>query len=164
MDLKWSYYLIGILYIILLSLKILNNSEYKKFQKNYGDTQQYKAYKSDFFTLIGWICTLITLIINIMTFVSKGQFVVSSIIVTILILGMAFMARSIKLLTTSEGFLYIDGNIIDGQKIKEVVIKQKNSRVFYHILYHEPINGYDSISFKMKIENQEAFESFVKNI
>lgn len=164
MDIKWSYYLIVALYAILIVLKWLGKKEEVRFIEQNESTDVFKALKKDFFTTIACICTVITLCINGAALISGRPLVLTSIIITACIIGMAFLTTRIRILTTSQGKLWIDGIELGGADIEEVVIKEKKNKTYYQILLEKPVNGYESVSFTIVGAQRETFTTYVKSI
>lgn len=161
MDIKWSYYIIAALYGIIILLKVLNANEQTQFKKTDSEALVYKIYKKDFFYTIAVVCTAITVLINGVSILAGKPLVIESIIITLLIVGMAYLTGNIEMLTTAQGTLLIDGTKIEMSNIKEVIIKEKKEKTQYHILFEQPINGYEGIEFALKGEKQKEFTQYI---
>lgn len=162
MDIKWSYYLIIILYVIIFLLKYLNKHQHQIFRKTHENVGVYKVHKRDFFYTIAVMCTLITLFINGAALLAGKPLVISAFIITLLIIGMAYLTGRIELLTTENGLILIDGTTIQSDHVKEVVIKNKKAKTHYEILFQEPINGYEGITFDISGNKQSVFNEYIK--
>lgn len=162
MEIKWSYYLIILLYVIIGILKVLSVHEHTRLKKEYPDVSVYKTYKRDFFQTIAIICTVITVCINLAALIGGKGIVGSSIIVTLCIIGMAFLTGYIELLTTDTGTLCLDGTLIEANNIKEVIIKEKKNKTSYEILFVEPISGYESVAFDLRGDKRSTFTNYIK--
>ena len=93
MNIRWAYYLIVAIYILLIVLRginYLNEAKYKKENTNYGKVF---SLKKDFFTMVTFICILVTLGINIAALIGDQPINTSSILITILVIGFTVLKR-----------------------------------------------------------------------
>lgn len=161
MDLKWSYYLIGALFVITILLKYLNKKEEEQFKNIYQEVTCYKGYKKDFFRAIGRACAVIGLAINITSFFARGVVVPSSIVVTISIVLLWLVARKINIIVTQDGHMLIDGTLIKKEEIKEVTTKKTKHCTWYELEFTKTINGYTGVTFSLE-DKQDQFEVYIQ--
>ncbi|MGL4363113.1 MAG: hypothetical protein ACRCSG_07615 [Cellulosilyticaceae bacterium] len=162
MEIMWSYYLILALYIVVIVSKILNQLARKQFRNTYTVIETYKIFKSNFFTTVAVVSGIITLAINISAIVTNRPIVWSSIIITVLVAGMAILTMYNEIIIAEEHILIIDGTIVESTIVKEVVIKEKKEKTYYTIHFNKQLNGYESAEFILKGEQAVAFTEYIK--
>ncbi|MGL5675333.1 MAG: hypothetical protein ACRDDX_02870 [Cellulosilyticaceae bacterium] len=164
MDIRWSYYLIVALYAVLITLKLLNKRQENQFAKDHEGVEVYKGSRKDFFTIVAFICSLITLIINGVALFAGKPLIWTSIFITVCIIGMALLTVKIQVLTTADKRLCVGGTFLEADQIKEVIIKEKKSKTYYEILFNTPIQGYEGVEFAVSGEQKESFTNYIKTI
>lgn len=164
MDIRWSYYLIIALYCVLGILKWLNGRDLKTFKNTHQEIVCFKGVKKDFFATVAIICTVITVAINGAALMAGKPFILSSVFITLCIIGMALLTTRIQVLTTNEGRLWVDGTSLLSSDIKEVIIKEKKAKTQYQIVFENPINGYDGVAFALSGEQRQAFTTYIQTI
>lgn len=161
MDLKWSYYLIVIIYFILIALEVLNKKKAQEFKKNHEKVQQYKAYKKDFFTTVAKICLVLSVIINGLCLYGGNALNWNSLIITVAIIGMALITSNIQILVSEEGEFNIGGLDLNATDIKDFETKKRKNRTKNSIVFQDTINGYEGIEFYL---NEGQSDKFLENI
>ncbi|MGL4799796.1 MAG: hypothetical protein ACRCWY_10450 [Cellulosilyticaceae bacterium] len=164
MDIRWSYYLIVALYAVLITLKLLNKRQENQFAKDHEGVRVYKGSRKDFFTIVAFICSLITLIINGVALLAGKPLIGTSVFITVCIIGMALLTVNIQVLTTPEHRLCVGGTLLEADQIKEVIIKEKKAKTYYEILFNAPIQGYEGVEFALSGEQKESFTNYIKTI
>ncbi|WP_054743022.1 hypothetical protein [Cellulosilyticum ruminicola] len=64
MDIKWSYYLIALIYVLVLVLRCINMQKAAQFKKEHGTLLKFFTIKKDFFTTVAIICSIVAIGIN----------------------------------------------------------------------------------------------------
>ena len=157
MDIKWTYGLIVAIYIVLLLIKGINVILIKRFKEN-KDLVIVKGFKKDFFTSIAQICIGVTIIINGMTIVGGRPLNINSMIITLLIVGMALLSGTVTILLEKECALNISAYEFEAKDIKQIEIKKKTRYTLFDIELEDDVNGYDNIKFYVMSQNREVFE------
>lgn len=155
MDIKWTYCLIIGIYMVLASIKVLNIILINKFKQGRQLTV-FKGFKKDFFTSIAQICIIVTIIINGMTIVGGRPLNRDSIIITLLIVGMAIISSSVTILVETGTLLNISGYEFKSEDIKEVKTKKKSRYDTYTINFKEDVNGYENLKLYIMGTKREA--------
>lgn len=157
MDLKWSYYLIVIIYFILIALEVLNKKKAQEFKKNHEKVQQYKAYKKDFFTTVAKICVVLSVIINGLCLYGGNTLNWNSLIITVAIIGMALITSNIQILVSEEGEFNIGGLDLNAADIKDFESKKRKNCTKNSIAFQDNINGYEGIEFYLSEGQSDKF-------
>ncbi|MBE6022909.1 MAG: hypothetical protein E7231_06715 [Cellulosilyticum sp.] len=87
MNIKWAYYLIAAIYILLIVLRGINYCNETAYKKENSHYKKAFSIKRDFFTTVTFICILVTLGINIAALIGGKALNTSSICITLLVIG-----------------------------------------------------------------------------
>lgn len=155
MDIKWTYCLIIGIYIVLASIKVLNIILIGKFKQG-RQLAVFKGFKKDFFTSIAQICIIVTLMINGMTIVGGRPLNSHSIIITLLIIGMAAISSRVTILVETGTLVNISGYEFKSEDIEEVKTKKKSRCDTYTINLKEDVNGYENLKLYVWGNQREA--------
>ncbi|MHC1750215.1 MAG: hypothetical protein AB9856_18255 [Cellulosilyticaceae bacterium] len=157
MDMKWTYLLAVIIYGVLFAIKMINKKISYDFTK--GLVKQpiaMKGFKKDFYSSVAIICIVISIGINVATTLTGHGINIDSIIVTILVMGMAFISGMTHIFVNEEKEMCIAGYILKKGDIKS--FKEKGSRkLTQEIIFAEPIGGYDGIVIKVPANQKKQF-------
>ncbi|MGL4344836.1 MAG: hypothetical protein ACRCTE_06550 [Cellulosilyticaceae bacterium] len=164
MEMNWVYLLIGVLYVVLGINKLLYGRLEKQVQQNAKDDfSKHIILKEDFFTTVAIVCVVGTLIINILCLIGGNRLNVSSIIVTILVIGLALLSALVPMWGNQEGFELGDYTLTD-EAIKEVKAKTIGQYVHYKVSFTEEQNGYDKIGFYCAQKHVPILQNKIKKI
>ncbi|OON95666.1 MAG: hypothetical protein ATN36_07690 [Epulopiscium sp. Nele67-Bin005] len=141
MEVAWSYNLIKLLYVILIVAKILNIYIIKNIENNH-DVKKFNIYKKDFAVLIAFGCLVCAIIINIMIFVGGTPFNQDIVVITVLMLGIAFLSSRSSVLMGEQTYLNVGGYTVEPQLIKNVDSKKRGFYTIFTLNYAEEIHGY----------------------
>ncbi|MFQ9695931.1 MAG: hypothetical protein ACLRY5_03785, partial [Zhenhengia sp.] len=67
MEIIWSYVLIAIITLVLITIRMLNNKIVNDFLKEHETAEKYVIFKKDFFFTVAKICVVCTILINGLT-------------------------------------------------------------------------------------------------
>lgn len=147
MEMNWVYLLIAALYVILIINKILYSRLEKEVKQVAGEHfTKHMVLKEDFFTTVASVCVVGAVIINILCLIGGNGINFSSIIVTVLVVGLALMSGRLPMWGTNGGF-EIGDYTLSAEGIKQIKTKRRGAYTRYHIVFEEEQNGYDSIGF-----------------
>lgn len=144
MNIRWSYYLIAILYILLILLRginYLNEAEYKKENANYGKVL---SIKKDFFTTVALICIVVTCAINIAALIGGKAINTSSIWITLLVIGFTILNSITVILYSKENnsvcFL---GHTLKSSDIESLKVKSSKKVTKLNLIFAHEIESYN---------------------
>ncbi|MGL4735946.1 MAG: hypothetical protein ACRCW2_00695 [Cellulosilyticaceae bacterium] len=147
MEMNWVYLLIAVLYGVLVINKVLYAKLEKEVKQTAGEHfSKHMVLKEDFFTTVAMVCVIGALIINVLCLIGGNGLNFSSIIVTVLVVGLALMSGRLPMWGTPEGF-EIGDYLLNNQVIKQVKTKKHGAYTRYQVVFEEEQNGYDRIGF-----------------
>lgn len=147
MEMNWVYVLIAVLYGLLIINKILYARLEKEVKQTVGEKfTKHMVLKEDFFTTVAKICVVGAIMINILCLIGGNGMNFSSIIVMLLVVGLALMSARLPMWGNGVGF-EIGDYVLTDQAIKEVKTKRYGSITRYKVVFEEEQNGYDRIGF-----------------
>lgn len=144
MNIIWSYYLIAIIYILVITLKLINVTKALAFKKKNKDAIKIFSIKKDFFTTVSMICIIVTALINGMALWGGKDINVSSIIVTLLVVGFTIINSFSNILFSKENDqLFILGYTLVKEEIESLKIKEKAKSTCYDMTFTKEIDSYN---------------------
>ena len=146
MNIKWAYYLIAVIYVILIVLKGINYLNQKQYEKDNADILKAFTIKRDFFTTVSIICIIVTVAINMAAIIGGKHLNTSSMIITCLVLGFTVINSFSYMRFTSEGkdIYFLGYTLVEGD-ISNVKSKvRKNSNVL-NINFTRDIDSYNYV-------------------
>ena len=161
-DMKWIYYLIIVLYVTLISIRILNAMVVKDLLSNTeGEAVKIKVFKKDFFTTIAIFSLCMAIGINLLCFIGSRPFNIQSIFVSIAVVGMALLSGSTDFYIKGNEMI-LGGYLLKEGEIKEYQIKDKKTFTLYKIFFVKDLNGYESIKMYVARKNKNKIEEIMK--
>lgn len=144
MNIRWAYYLIVAIYILLIVLRginYLNEAKYKKENTNYGKVF---SLKKDFFTMVTFICILVTLGINIAALIGDQPINTSSILITILVIGFTVLNSVTYILYSVENkSICFLGYTLKDNDIESLKVKSGKKHVTLNLTFTREIESYN---------------------
>lgn len=165
MDIKWSYYLIAVIYILVIVLRLINNTRVSKFKADHQDCIQVFAIKKDFFTTVSVICILVTLAINIAALCGSRPLNTNSMVVTVLVIGFTVINSfsNIILSEASKEMLFCGYTLAKGD-IENVKVKTHNVRYAFSINFNKEIDSYNYAKIVAFGANKEALKNMLNEL
>ena len=166
MNIKWSYYLIAGIYILLIALRginVLNETVYKKENLHY---EKVFSIKKDFFTTVALICIIVTLGINCAAIIGGKSINCSTIIVTILVIGFTILNSFTTIIFSEKNICFLGYTLVAGdvQKVQTKLGARSNT---LKITFNRDIESYNYTKIiifgKNKDELTRVFEQLVKS-
>lgn len=144
MDIKWSYYLIVIIYALVITLRLVNSLSTQKYKKQHPDYKTVYSIKKDFFTTVSVTCLLTTIGINTAALIGKRPINKSSIIITLLVIGFTLINSCYKIYFSKESasvcWLGYELNV---GEIEELKIKQSQMKAVISMTLTKEIDSYN---------------------
>ena len=147
MDIIWSYCLVGVITLVLIIIRLINNNLLKKFMEEYPKGKKYVVFKKDFFFTVARIAVICTLVINAMTLYGHNRLNVPSIIMAILLIIMCLLSGISFIAIHEKKHFNIAGYNIEDENIKDIRIKEGKKKLTCTILFNEEMNGYQGMEF-----------------
>lgn len=165
MNIKWAYYLIVGIYVLLIILRginYLNETAYKKENSHY---QTVFSIKKDFFTMVTLICILVTIGINIAALVGGKAINTSSILITILVIGFTLLNSFSQMMFCEEtqtacmlGYTLVKGDV---ESLKRKTGKHNDT---LNITFNREIESYNYAKLLVFGEKKQAFSELIANL
>nr|WP_302596006.1 hypothetical protein [uncultured Cellulosilyticum sp.] len=167
MDIKWSYYLIALIYVLVIVLRLINMGKATKFKEEHVSHLKFFTIKKDFFTTVTIICIVVTVAINGAALIGGKNLNMNSIIITLLVIGFTLINSFTSILLDEEGnkALFYGYTIEEGE-IESLKAKEKSKKTIYDITFTKEVDSYNYAKLIVYGSNREklkaAFEGFVK--
>ncbi|WP_069997114.1 hypothetical protein [Cellulosilyticum sp. I15G10I2] len=165
MDIKWSYYLIVLIYILVSILKVINNTlavDFKKLNKN---TIQLTAIKKDFFTTVSCICIVVTIFINSAALLGGKTINKASILITLLVVGFTILNSYLKLFISPENeSILLLGYLLKKDDVETIRTKERKGYTSFDITFTKEIDSYNYIKLLVFGENRKKFEEILTKL
>lgn len=146
MNIKWAYYFIAILYVILIVLRVINYLNRKAYIKDNTNIEKAFSIKKDFFTTVAVICIIVTLGINIAALIGGKAFNTSSICVTLLVIGITLLNSFSYILFSEENHtIHFVGYTLRKGDIQEVKVKTGKVSTSLNITFNKEIESYNYV-------------------
>lgn len=157
MNIRWSYYLIAGIYILLIALRGINYVNEKAYKKENSHYQKAFSIKKDFFTTVAGICIIVTLAINIAALIGGKALNTSSIIITLLVIGFTILnSFTVVLFSKEEQNICLLGYPLTGSDIESVKVKQGKTSYKLNLTFNKEIESYNYTTLLVFGENKEA--------
>lgn len=144
MNIKWSYYLIIGIYILLIALRIINYLNETAYKKENSHYRKVFSIKKDFFTTVTLICIVVTLAINIAAFMGGKAFNTDSIIITLLIIGFTMINSFTFILFSEESStICLLGYRLKVGDIENIKVKEGKNKDVLNITFNREIESYN---------------------
>lgn len=162
MDVKWSYYLIIGIYVLVITLRMINHYEAKKFLSKYNDSMRLFAIKRDFFTTISIVCIITTIGINIATMYGNQPLNISSIIITLLVCGFTLLNSFISVFVSPNAEkILLFGYEIGKQEIEQYSVKKKDKYDKYNFNFTKEIDSYNYMKIMIFSDKKQLVEQIL---
>ncbi len=146
MNIKWSYYLIGLIYILVIVLKVINKNKSQAFKSQYPDAIQILTLKRDFFTTVSLCCIFATLFINGAALWGGKPLNGSSIFITLMVLGFTyFNSIAYILFSVEQNKALLFGYELEPEEIEKYKVKEHKHVCFYEMTFTKEIDSYNYI-------------------
>ncbi|MEE1072127.1 MAG: hypothetical protein U0L26_07030 [Cellulosilyticum sp.] len=165
MNIRWCYYLIAGIYMLLIILRginYLNETAYKKENLHY---RKVFSIKKDFFTTVAVICMGVTIAINIAALVGGKALNTSSILVTILVIGLTLLNSFTFILFSEEeenicllGYTLLKGDITD------LKVKKGKNQYRLNLNFNKEVESYNYAKILIFGANKEALTGVLEKL
>ena len=156
MNIKWSYYLIGLIYILVIVLKVINKNKSQAFKEQYPEAIKILILKRDFFTTVSLCCIIATLFINGAALCGGKALNISSLLVTVLVLGFTyFNSLSYILLSVEQNKACLFGYELIPEEIENHKVKSHKKMSFYEMTFNKEIDSYNYVKLIAFGENKD---------
>lgn len=167
MDIKWSYYLIALIYVLVLVLRCINMQKAAHFKKEHTTYLKFFTIKKDFFTTVAIICSVVTIGINGAALIGGKALNMNSIIVTLLVIGFTIINSFTTILLDEENNMTLFyGYTIGEGEVESLKVKEKSKRTIYDITFTKEVDSYNYAKLIVygneRNKLNKAFNSFVK--
>lgn len=160
MNIKWSYYLIIGIYILLIALRIINYCNEKTYKKENSHYRKAFSIKKDFFTTVTLICILVTLAINIAALIGGKAFNTDSIIITFLVIGFTIINSFTFILFSEESStICLLGYTLKSSDIESIKVKEGKNKDVLNVTFNREIESYNYAKILVYGENKKALTS-----
>ncbi len=144
MDIKWSYYLIALVYILVILLKCINNGIASQFKNEHQGVIRLVVLKRDFFTTVSVICAATAIFINTAALSGGKSINIPSILVTLLVIGFTLINSVIYLFVApNEEKILLTGYQLERGEIENVKVKERRGFSSYDITFTKEIDSYN---------------------
>ena len=144
MNIKWSYYLIGGIYVLLIALRVINYLNEAAYKKENSHYHKVFSIKRDFFTTVTWICIFVTAAINIAALIGGKPLNTDSIIITILVFGFTMINSFTYILYSEEtSTICLVGYTLKEGDIQSVKCKKGKNRSKISVIFNREIESYN---------------------
>lgn len=165
MDIKWSYYLIGIIYILVCILRIINSSRTRIFKKQNKNSIKLMAIKKDFFTTVSGICIVATLFINAAALKGGKPLNKASILITLLVIGFTLINSFLSILLSGEDEkLLLLGYQLEKGEIETFKAKERKGFTSYDITFTKEIDSYNYTKLLVFGKEREQFKKVIQKL
>ena len=165
MDIKWTYYFIVVMYLMLIALKAINYIKETQFLKSQSKKPiSILVIKKDFFTSVTLVCILFTLIINSLAISGGRPINIHTLIVTGLMIGLTFINSYTKILLVPEEVVFMLGETIKQTDIDKMTIKSGKILTRYKLILSKEIDTYSWISMSAFGKNKDELKKYRKDL
>lgn len=165
MDIKWTYYFIIVMYLMLIALRAINYIKEQEFIKSQSEKPiSITVIKKDFFTSVTLVCILFTLIINCLA-ISGGRPVnIHTIIVTALMIGLTFINSFTRILLIPEEVVFVLGETIKQEDIDKINVKSGKLLTRYKLMLNKEVDTYNWININAFGKNKDELKNYRKDL
>ncbi len=144
MDIKWSYYLIALIYILVGILKLINSTLATEFKKQNQDSIKFLAIKRDFFTTVSFVCIVAALFINSSALIGGKPINKASILITVLVVGFTILNSVLNIFLSQENAtILLLGYSLEKGEVEKVKAKERKMFTSYDITFTKEIDSYN---------------------
>jgi hypothetical protein len=165
MDIKWSYYLIGIIYILVCVLRVINATKAITFKKQNKDSVKVVAIKKDFFTTVSLICIVMTLFINVAALSGGKPINKASIFITFLVIGFTLINSVFNILLSGEKerVLILGYELAKGE-LENCKLKERKGFTSYDITFNREIDSYNYTKLLIFGKERDKFKNIIQKL
>lgn len=157
MDIKWSYYLIGVIYILVIILKIINTTKVQQFKKENNQAMKLLTIKKDFFTTVSLICIIVTFFINTAALMGEKPINKPSILITLLVIGFTFINSVLNIFLSQENeIVLLLGYELKKGEIEHLKVKERKLFTSYDMTFSKEIDSYNYAKLLVFGKQREA--------
>lgn len=165
MNIKWSYYLIIGIYILLIVLRIINYFNETAYKKENSHYRRVFSIKKDFFTTVTLICILVTLAINIAALIGGKAVNTDSIIVTLLVIGFTIINSFTFILFSEEtSTICLLGYTLKSGDVANMKIKEGKNKDVLTLTFNREIESYNYVKISVYGENRKELMNLFRNL
>lgn len=165
MNIKWAYYFIAILYVILIVLRVINHLNQKAYIKDNSNIEKAFSIKKDFFTTVAIICIIVTVGINIAALIGGKAFNISSICVTLLVIGITLLNSFSYILFSEENHtIHFVGYTLRPGDIKEVKVKKGKMSTVLNVTFNKEIESYNYAKILVYGNHKEKLTNLLETL
>lgn len=144
MNIKWSYYLIMGIYVMLIVLRMINYLSEKTYKKENARYRKVFSIKKDFFTTVSIICILVTLAINVAALLGGKAINVDSILVTLLVIGFTILNSFTFILFSEEAStICLLGYTLKSGDLTHVKVREGKNKDTLTLTFNREIESYN---------------------
>ncbi|OOB78882.1 MAG: hypothetical protein ATN34_04755 [Epulopiscium sp. Nele67-Bin002] len=137
MELKWSYVLLGVLYVIVAVTKMIIYKLEEDIKKEYT-VEAFPIFRKDFLYLVALGCLVTAIIISIVTVVFGTPYNIHGPILTLLLVALAIANSTSHIMVLESGSVIVCGEEIERGRIEKI----KTTEVYFgfskHVMYVTP--------------------------
>lgn len=165
MNIKWSYYLIMGIYVMLIVLKMLNYLSERTYKKENAHYRKVFSIKKDFFTTVSGICILVTLAINVAALFGGKAINIDSIIVTLLVIGFTIINSFTFILFSEEAStICLLGYILKSGDLTCVKVKEGKNKDTLALTFNREIESYNYAKLWVYGKDRKQLVSTFRNL
>ncbi|ONI39266.1 hypothetical protein AN396_08870 [Candidatus Epulonipiscium fishelsonii] len=161
MDISWSYFTIGLLYFLIISIKILEHFIMEKESRVGGEKFDVKPI--DFLLNVAFITFWLMLIIMVVQIVCGTPIDFNLEIITVLIILLTFINNRTTLLIRPH-VIILEGRDIETNLIGSVQLRSHKYYSICKIKFNQEIHGLKSKSVICKREEGQKIKNLLNNI
>ncbi len=163
MDIKWSYYLIVIIYVLVIILRLANSLSTQRYKKQHNDYKAVFSIKKDFFTTVSMACLVTTIAINIAALLGGRPINKDSIIITLLVMGFTLINSCYMVFfsETSTSVCWLGYELNSGE-IEDLKIKEGRIKTTLSMTLTKEIDSYNYAKLVVFGLNKKALEDTLK--
>lgn len=144
MNIKWSYYLIAGIYILLIILRVINYLNEAAYKKENSHCHRVFSIKKDFFTTVMGICILVTIAINGAALIGGKAINTDSILITLLVIGFTIINSFTFIFYSKESStICLLGYVLKPDDVQSVKVKEGSKRTLLSITFNKEIESYN---------------------
>ena len=165
MDIKWSYYLIAIIYVLVIALRLMNTISARRFKNQYKDCKSIFSIKKDFFTTVSTACIVTTIAINGAAIIGGRPINKDSILITILVIGFTIINSFYSVFFTEEAsrISYLGYQVKQGD-IEELKIKEGRLKTTVTMTLTKEIDSYNYTKLMIFGNNKKDLEGILTRL
>lgn len=165
MNIKWAYYLIAVIYVVLIVLKGINYLNQKQYEKDHTELLKAFCIKKDFFTTVSIICIVATVAINVAAIIGGKAFNTSSILITCLVLGFTVINSFSYMRFSNHGQdLYYLGYTLVAGDISSLKSKNRKSSNVLSINLNRDIDSYNYMKVVVYGKNKDQVTGLLETL